>query len=98
VPGSEKEWEEWFDRSIERHDSGSLKRDKYSGSPDRRNIIPLWVADMDFEAPPQVTERLFSRAVGHRVYGYTRTSPHFNDANESVVNYMQRDHGVRVSE
>lgn len=55
-----------FDRVIDRRDTGSLKWDRYAG----RDIIPLWVADMDFTAPPAVLDALQRRA-SHGVFGYT---------------------------
>lgn len=55
-----------FDRPIERRNTASLKWDIYKD----RDIIPMWVADMDFQSPPQVLEVLKQR-VDHGVFGYT---------------------------
>ncbi len=55
-----------FDRIIDRHGTGSVKWDKYRG----RDILPLWVADMDFRSPPAVIEALHER-VSHGIFGYT---------------------------
>lgn len=55
-----------FDRIIDRRATGSLKWDRYAG----RDVLPLWVADMDFNAPPAVLEALQRRAA-HGVFGYT---------------------------
>jgi cystathionine beta-lyase len=41
-----------FDNQVDRRNTGSLKWDKYAG----RDVIPLWVADMDFVSPPAVME------------------------------------------
>jgi cystathionine beta-lyase len=54
-----------FDRPIDRRGSASLKWDKYTG----RDVIPLWVADMDFAAPEAVLEALRDR-IAHGVLGY----------------------------
>lgn len=59
-----------FDRVIERAGSGSLKYDGRQAVFGRPDVIPLWVADMDFAAPPAVTEALMARAA-HPVYGYS---------------------------
>lgn len=59
-----------FDRLIARQGSQSLKWQKYPG----RDILPLWVADMDFAAPPAVIEALRTR-VEHGIYGYTLPPP-----------------------
>ena len=39
-------------------------------SPGRDGLLPLWVADMDFEAPPEIREPVLRRAE-HGIYGYT---------------------------
>lgn len=55
-----------FDTIIDRRNTASEKWDKYRG----RDIIPLWVADMDFRSPPAVIQALHER-VEHGVFGYT---------------------------
>jgi cystathionine beta-lyase len=55
-----------FDRHIDRSNTHSLKWDLYKD----RDVIPMWVADMDFASPPAVLEALQSR-IGHGVLGYT---------------------------
>ena len=55
-----------FDTPVDRQETASLKWERYHG----RDIIPLWVADMDFKAPPQVLEALQVR-IDHGVFGYT---------------------------
>ena len=46
-----------FDTIVDRRGSDSIKWNKYAG----RDIIPLWVADMDFAAPPAVLDALHRR-------------------------------------
>jgi cystathionine beta-lyase len=53
----------------------SLKWAKYAG----KDILPMWVADMDFAAPPAVLEALHGR-VEHGVFGYSVTPPSLVDA------------------
>ena len=55
-----------FDRVFDRQNTNSEKWDKYKG----RDVLPLWVADMDFQAPPPVLEALHRR-VDHGIFGYT---------------------------
>jgi cysteine-S-conjugate beta-lyase len=55
-----------FDAPVDRQGTASLKWDKYKG----RDIIPLWVADMDFASLPAVIQALHDR-VSHGVFGYT---------------------------
>ena len=59
-----------FDQPIDRHGSDSLKWGKYAG----RDVLPLWVADMDFAAPPAVLAAL-QRRVAHGVFGYGGATP-----------------------
>ena len=54
-----------FDTPVNRQNTASLKWDRYKD----RDIIPLWVADMDFESPPPVIDALHQR-VDHGVFGY----------------------------
>ncbi|MFA7269169.1 MAG: PatB family C-S lyase [Sterolibacterium sp.] len=61
-----------FDRIIDRSGSDSLKWGKYAGRDPA--VIPLWVADMDFAAPPAVLEALRQR-VEHGVLGYGGPQP-----------------------
>ncbi len=58
-----------FTSVIERRGSGSLKWELYP-DPD---LLPMWVADMDFRAPPEVLAALRER-VDHGIFGYTKPS------------------------
>ncbi len=53
-----------FDRSIERRNSDSIKWNLYEA-----DVLPMWVADMDFASPPPVIQALQTR-VEHGVFGY----------------------------
>src|SRR5262245_31842722 len=55
-----------FDAPVERAGTWSTRWERYAG----RDVIPLWVADSDFRAPPCVLEAL-QRHVAHGVFGYT---------------------------
>ncbi len=59
-----------FDNAIRREGTASLKYDARHNVFGREDIIPLWVADMDFAVPPAVQHALMRRAE-HPVYGYT---------------------------
>lgn len=58
-----------FDKSINRSGSGAQKYDNRRQIFGRADVIPLWVADMDFAVPPAVSEALQQRAA-HPVFGY----------------------------
>lgn len=77
-----------FATPVERRGSGSLKWQKYED----RDILPLWVADMDFPSPPEVVAALESMA-RRGVFGYTVPYP---SVRESVVEYLARAHGVEI--
>ncbi len=77
-----------FDTVIDRSGTGSEKWDKYAG----RDIIPLWVADMDFRSPPAVIAALHER-IDHGVFGYTQPPPGLVEA---VLEHLQRDFDWRV--
>ena len=79
-----------FDFSIplERRDTASMKWDKYKG----RDIIPLWVADMDFCSPPAVIDALQQR-IAHGVFGYTIPPESLNTI---VVKMLQADYGWSI--
>ncbi len=58
-----------FDRAIDRRGTQSVKWNRYGA----RDVLPLWVADMDFPAPAPVV-RALSRRVAHGIFGYTHAS------------------------
>lgn len=81
-----------FDRIIDRTHTGSYKWDqseKLFGNPD---IIPMWVADMDFQAPQPVVEALRKRAE-HGIYGYTFRPQSYIEA---VAEWQKKRHGWEV--
>ena len=56
-----------FDTPPDRLGTDSQKWQKYAG----REVLPMWVADMDFEVAPVITEAV-RRRLDHRIYGYAR--------------------------
>jgi cysteine-S-conjugate beta-lyase len=77
-----------FDTPVDRSNSSSEKWDKYRG----RDIIPLWVADMDFRSPPAVITALHER-IDQGVFGYTHPP---QGLVETVLEHLQRDFGWQV--
>lgn len=78
-----------FDQSIDRRGSDSIKWSRYAG----RDILPLWVADMDFAAPPAIVEALHRR-IDHRVFGYGHPWPSLT---ESVLAHLEGEYGWTVA-
>lgn len=58
-----------FDKVIERRNTNCSKYDGMAASFGRNNLLPLWIADMDFPVPEAVTEAIKRRAE-HPIYGY----------------------------
>ena len=68
-----------FDRVIDRRGTNCVKFDAAADNGYSPDILPLWVADMDFQAPPCVLEAL-SKAVEHGIFGYPKTGQGYYDA------------------
>ncbi len=65
-----------FNTIIPRQNTNSLKWDYTEKMLGGKDLLPLWVADMDFASPPCVTEAL-QRKISHGIYGYNFTPPAF---------------------
>lgn len=78
-----------FSRPTERRGTDSYKWD----STPETDIIPLWVADMDFETFPGITEALQQR-VAHGIFGYTRVPEAYYEA---VCNWFGKHHGWHIN-
>lgn len=63
----------FFDTIVDRTGTHSMKWEKYEGT----DILPMWVADMDFKAPPPVLAAL-KQVIDHGVLGYTRVPGSLN--------------------
>jgi cysteine-S-conjugate beta-lyase len=77
-----------FDEIIPRHNTSCVKYDlldHFFGSPD---LIPLWVADMDFKTPDFVVNAVKERA-SHEIYGYSIRPPSYDEA---IINWFKRRH------
>ena len=72
-----------FDEPIERRGSHCVKWDDQDA-----DIIPLWVADMDFAVAPAIQQAIKKRAE-HPVFGYTKVPKEYYDA---TINWFQRRH------
>lgn len=78
-----------FSRPTERRGTDSYKWD----SAPETDIIPLWVADMDFETFPGITEAL-QRRVAHGIFGYTRVPEAYYEA---VCRWFGKHHGWHIN-
>ena len=78
-----------FSRPTDRRGTDSYKWD----SAPEADIIPLWVADMDFETFPGITEAL-QRRVAHGIFGYTRVPEAYYEA---VCRWFGKRHGWHIN-
>ena len=78
-----------FSRPTDRRGTDSYKWD----SAPEADIIPLWVADMDFETFPAITEAL-QRRVAHGIFGYTRVPEAYYEA---VCRWFKKRHGWHIN-
>jgi cystathionine beta-lyase len=89
--GGAAEWRSMafdFDHAPDRANTDSQKWQKYAG----RDVLPMWVADMDFISPPAIVEALHRR-VDHGIFGYARPVKSTTDA--IVAMYRER-HGWEI--
>lgn len=77
-----------FDRVIDRRGTSSTKWDKYAGT----DILPFWVADMDFAMPEFIRDAV-RRRLEHPIVGYTRTP---ETLVEAFQNWLERHYGWQV--
>lgn len=79
-----------FDEIISRRHTCSYKWD--SAPSDEKEVLPLWVADMDFRTAPVIVEAL-ERRVRHGIFGYVRVPDAYY---ESVARWFVRRHGWKM--
>ena len=76
-----------FDVPVERRGTWSTRWERYPG-----DVIPLWVADTDFRAPPAVLEAM-RRRIEHGVFGYSLNPP---ELREALIERLARLYGWKV--
>ncbi|MCA1759978.1 MAG: cystathionine beta-lyase, partial [Bacteroidales bacterium] len=77
-----------FDEIIPREGTSCLKydaRERFFGNSD---VLPLWVADMDFKTPDFIVDAIKKRAE-HEIYGYTFRGDSYY---QSILDWMKRRH------
>ncbi|MFX0125753.1 MAG: MalY/PatB family protein [Candidatus Hodarchaeota archaeon] len=86
-----------FDEVIDRANTGSIKWDPFYLKKlfGKEDLLPLWVADMDFRAPQPVIDALVERAK-HGIFGYTGPDP--SKYNKSVINWFKRRYNWSLHE
>ena len=80
-----------FDEVIERRGSSCLKYDALEERYGRADLIPLWVADMDFKTPDFIVDAL-RRRLDHPIFGYTMKGDYFS----VLASWVEKLHGWSV--
>ncbi|WP_087972729.1 MalY/PatB family protein [Oceanobacillus rekensis] len=81
-----------FDELFERRNTRSVKWDMLKEVFQSDDVLPMWVADMDFKAPDEVNDALVRRAQ-HGIYGYTVID---DDVSDSIIKWLQKRHGWKI--
>ena len=82
----------FFDQAFDRHGTACVKWDCMEARLGK-DINPMWVADMDFVCPEEITKAMVERAA-HPAYGYTEQT---EKATKAMLDFMQRRHGVSLT-
>ncbi len=82
-----------FDKIIDRKGTGAIKTDALKNVFGKEELIPLWVADMDFETPDFILDALKAR-LEHPVFGYTAEP---EDYRPSIIEWVRNLHGWEIS-
>jgi cysteine-S-conjugate beta-lyase len=81
-----------FDNQIDRQGTSSVKFDLRKTFFDKDDVLPMWVADMDFETPDFIREAIFERAK-HPIYGYTfRDDTYY----QQIIDWFKRRHNWQI--
>jgi cystathionine beta-lyase len=83
-----------FDQHVNRYNTASIKWDEAGRFFGEKDILPMWIADMDFMSPTPVIEAIKKRAE-HGIFGYTSETESYR---ESVVDWLRRRFNWEVRE
>lgn len=78
-----------FDKKKDRTNTSSQKWEKYQG----QDVIPMWVADSDYETAPEIIEALKQR-VDHGVFGYSEQPT--QGVQSAIKNHLQSEHNWNI--
>ncbi|WOV82989.1 pyridoxal phosphate-dependent aminotransferase [Sporosarcina jeotgali] len=81
-----------FDTVIDRMKSSSVKWDGAEGLFGEKDLLPLWVADMDFKVPDEVSKAVADKAA-HGIFGYTIREESYY---QSIIDWMKTRHNWAV--
>lgn len=78
-----------FDDIVDRTNTDSIKWNKLDEMYGSEDLLPMWIADMDFKSPKAVIEAMKDRA-DHGIFGYVYKTDSFSEA---IINWVKRRHG-----
>ncbi|MGI5914587.1 MAG: aminotransferase class I/II-fold pyridoxal phosphate-dependent enzyme, partial [Bacteroidales bacterium] len=81
-----------FDEPVSRKGTSCLKYDLAAEVFGKEDIIPLWVADMDFKTPDFILDK-FRERIEHGVFGYTYRDDEYY---QSIIDWMERRHQWKI--
>lgn len=81
-----------FDKIVNRFNTESVKWNLANEKYGNKDVIPMWVADMDFEVAKPISEAIRKRA-SHDIYGYTLKGESYYEA---VINWMDKHHNWQI--
>jgi cysteine-S-conjugate beta-lyase len=81
-----------FHKSINRYETASVKWELTKDVFGSSDVLPMWVADMDFE-PPEEVQNAISKRASHEVFGYTFVPP---SASEAVQQWLKDQSGWEI--
>ncbi|EPZ62259.1 cystathionine beta-lyase PatB domain protein [[Clostridium] sordellii ATCC 9714] len=82
-----------FDDGVNRINTNSVKYDKYKENfnTDKDDIIPMWIADMDFKTCDEITKALQTKLITGNL-GYDTVNGYY----EAVEDWMKKRHGLKI--
>ncbi len=84
-----------FNSLLNRKNTDCTKWDALKRDYGRDDLMPFWVADMDFPVLPEISEAIRNRAVPDQTFGYTFTGHSYL---QSVIGWNQRRHNLQLKE
>ena len=81
-----------FDEVVDRKGTNCAKWDTIEANNKPKDVLPMWVADMDFKSPKEIENALVKR-IKQGVYGYSFAPDEYFDA---VISWMKRRHDFHV--
>lgn len=81
-----------FDENVDREGTDCIKYDLREQTFGRKDVIPMWVADMDYKTPDFIVEKLQNR-LKHEIFGYSYRPPQYYD---SIISWMKNRHDWEI--